>query len=352
MAGLEPGGTKPDRTALLSAFVIFLGLTLVLLALSFPAGVYSVFSGGLSRNFTFASIVKPYLWIGPAAVRVPIQVSAGALFALLTAIYAAFLVYSLWERERPLRAISDAFREGVGALFSSPFLVAIISIGFLIFTASIIDQIVASTGTPIGELTGDPLSLLVGLTYSPLVEEIGFRVVLIGVVAFILSISRPWKKALAALWKPSTAIEGLTLGSGASVIIWAATCFSAATFGVSHVVSGWDIGKFPDAAFGGLVLGYLYVRYGFHVAVIAHWGVDFFDTVFAFFGQAAYGIPANSGTQVYALQAVLVLNFLLLFGLMSFLLVIYLGARKLARLRSGAPSGDFKGLQGGGGVEP
>jgi len=353
MAGPQPGTVRPDRTVMLSVFVVFLGLTLVLLALSFPAGVYSVFSGRLSRNFTYSSNVQPFLFIGPAVVRLPIQVSVGAMFAFLTTIYAAFLVYSMWQRERPMGAIRSAFRGGTGELMSSPFLVAVISIGFLTFSLISIDGIVSYAGAPIGALSGDPMRLLVSLTYSPLVEEIGFRVLLIGVVAFILSVTRPWRKALSALWKPSNAIEGLSVGSGPSVIIWAATVFSAATFGVSHIGNPWDIGKLPDALFGGLVLGYLYVRYGFHVAVLAHWGDDFFGSVFSFFGQAAYGVPANSATQAYILQSISLLNSILLFGLVSFLLVTYLAVSKFVTWRSGAPAGDFdKGLQEGGGIQP
>ena len=36
---------------------------------------------------------------------------------------------------------------------------------------------------------------------------------------------------------------------------------------------------------GGLFWGYLYIRYGFHVAVLAHWGVDYLGSVFYFMSQ-------------------------------------------------------------------
>jgi hypothetical protein len=340
----EPGPGRSDRTALLVAFVALLGLTVVLVAASIPVGVYTVFSGRLSTTFTYGSLVHPYFWIGPVAAFLPFRVSAGALFAIFTAIYVAFFLYSLREREGPLRAIAMSFREGFGALTSSPFLVAILSIGFLTFTGSVMIQVVQSTGAPIGGPTGDPLELLVGFTFSPLVEELGFRVLLIGVVALILSMSRPWRTALSALWRPSKAIEGLAVGSGASIIVWAATGFSAVTFGACHVVCGgspWDIGKIPDAVYAGFVLGYLYVRYGFHVAVLAHWGVNFFGYVYAFFGQAAFGMPWNSSTTEFLGQYLVDLDMLFLFGLASFLVVLYLGVRKLARWRSERREGEF-----------
>ena len=336
-------------------FAALLGFTILLIVFSFPAGFYSVFSGKLSQNVTYNTAYQPYFWVGPAVAFAPFKIGAGAMFAAFSAIYVLFFLYALGQKERFWSAIKAAFRTGSDALLSSPFIVVIVSIGFLNFTASIIDLLVTSAGAPIGGPTGDPLSLLLGFTYAPLVEEIGFRVLLIGTVAFILSFGRPLRTALSALWRPSRAIEGFAVGSGASMIIWAATSFSAVTFGACHVLCGsaWDPGKLPEAIYGGFVFGYLYVRYGFHVAVLAHWGVDFFGSVYAFFGQAAYGIPWDSSTKEYLGQYLVDFDLLLLFGIASLLLVAYLGLKKLAAWRSGEATGDFdKGPPGGGGVDP
>ena len=345
-------GIKPGTAVMMLGLVSLLGITIVLIAFSFPAGVYSVFSGKLSQNVTYDSPIRPYFWIGPAIALAPFMVSAGAVFVLFTAVYVLFFLYSLRQREHFWSTLGRAFRTGSDALMSSPFIVVIVSIGFLTFTSTMIDDLVSSTGAPIGGPTGDPLALLMGFVYAPLVEEIGFRVILIGTVAFILSYGRPWRTALSALWRPSNAAEGLAVGSGASILIWAATSFSAVTFGACHVVCGntWDLGKLPEAIYGGFVLGYLYVRYGLHVAVLAHWGVDFFGGVYAFFGQAAYGIPWDS-TKEYLGQYLVDIDMLYLFGLASFLLVVYLGLKKLTASRSRGTTGDFdKGVSAGGGV--
>jgi hypothetical protein len=335
-------------------FVALLALTVALILFSFPAGVYSVFSGNLSQNFTYNTVIRPYFWVGPAVEFAPFLVSAGAWYAVFTAVYLLFFAYALSQRQHFWSAVGAAFKTGFEALASSPFVVTVVSIGFLTFTASIIDLLVSSAGAPIGGPTGDPLELLLGFSFAPLVEEVGFRLLLIGTVAFILSYGRPLKTALGALWRPSKVMEGLTVGSGASLIIWAATSFSAVTFGACHVVCGsgtWDVGKLPEAIYGGFVLGYLYVRYGLHVAVLAHWGVDFFGSVYAFFGQAAYGIPWDSTTREFAGQYLVDLDMLFLFGLASFLLVAYLGMKKVARWSSARRPADFKAPPDGGGVE-
>ena len=362
MEARPAGRGRPDRTALLIAFTVLLGLTVALIALSIPAGLYAVFSGRLSTAYGPGSscanantIVCNYFWVGPVVRVLPFAVSSGGWFALFTGIYAVLILYSVRARQGPLKAIAAAFSQEVESLAKSPFLVVVMSIGFLTFGASMIDLAVSSTGTPIGGPSGDPLALLVGLTYSPLVEEVGFRVILIGTVALVLSLRRPLKAALASLWRPSKAMEGLAVGSGASIIIWAAMGFSAFTFGACHVACGgstWDIGKFPEAAFGGLVLGYLYVRYGFHAAVLAHWGVNFFGSVYAFFGQAAYGIPWNSGAGEFLGQYLVDVDMLFLFGLLSFVLVLYLGIRRLARRPTSPPVGEFKDTSAGEIVEP
>ncbi len=338
------GEAKAGISIVAVVFVALFALTLFLVVLSFPLGVYTVFSGKLSQNVTSSTIIRPYFWVGPAVQFAPFVVSAGAWFALFTAVYLACLAFASLQRERLGSAVRGSLSRGAGALTSSPLVVVIVSIGFLTFTASMIDLLVSSAGAPIGGPSGDPFELLLGISFAPLVEEVGFRVLLIGVVALILSLARPWRTALAALWRPSKAIEGFAVGSGASLIIWAATSFSAVTFGACHVVCGggsWDIGKLPEAVYGGLVLGYLYVRYGLHVSVLAHWGVNYFGSVYAFFGQAAYGIPWNSAAKEYVGQLAVDVDMLFLFGLASFLLVMYLGVKKVVRLRSGEAPRDF-----------
>jgi Type II CAAX prenyl endopeptidase Rce1-like len=333
----QRGSTSSARSAFLSLFLLLLSLTVALIVISFPAGVYAFFSGRLSTTYTPANLITPYFWIGPLVGFFPFHVGAGAWFAFLIAVYGGFLAYALLQKPSPLKAAGAAFRTSFGALTSSPFLAAVISIAFLTFTATIIDALVIALGFPIGSVGGDPFELFLGFTTAPLVEEFGFRVMLIGVVALILSLGRPWKSAVGSLWRPSRALEGAAVGSGTSIIIWLAVGLSSVTFGACHVVCGtgsWDVGKFPEAAYGGFVLGYLYVRYGFHVAVIAHWGVDYFGSALAFFGQAFYGIPWNGGTTEFVGQYLVDFDMLFLFGLASFIVVTYLGVLKLVKRKA------------------
>lgn len=332
----EAGAPDQWRTAAVVAVLVLLGFTAALMLATFPAGTYAVFSGRLSGNFTASQLVTPYYWVGPLVGFFPFSVSAGGWFAFLTAVYALLVVSLLLGEARPAAAARRALKEGVGTLLSSPFLGTVVAIGFLTFTASLIDAFVSTSGVPIGGVTGDPFGIFLGFATAPLIEEVGFRVILIGLVAYILSLGRPLRTALAALWKPSVALEGAAVWSGTSIILWAAVAFSSATFGACHVAcggGGWQIGKLPEAIYGGVVLGYVYVKYGFPAAVITHWGIDYFGSAFAFFGQAAYAVPWNSATTEYLWQYVVDFDLIYVFGVASFILVAYVGVRKLLSSR-------------------
>lgn len=344
---MSPAGRPPGSLIPAVILLALLAFTAALMALSFPAGIYAVFHGGVSTTMNAGSLVQTYLWVGPIPAFLPL-VPVGATFLLLSGIYAAMFLFSAWQKPRPGTAASDALRTGVGSVLESPFFVIVVAIGFLSFSGVAITDLsqwaLGSVGNPFASF--DPLREFVTLALAPMGEEIGFRVVLIGLVAFVLSVGRPIRTALKALWRPSVLFEGAGVGS-AKGAVWGAILVSAAVFGLAHL-GGWNWAKLPYAVWGGLVLGYLYVRYGLHVAVLTHWGVDYFGSAFAYYGQSAYGIPAASATTQYFGQYLVDLDMGFLLGLVSFLLVTYLAVRRVLLARSDAQDGLVdKGLKEG-----
>jgi CAAX prenyl protease-like protein len=340
--GADEPPTSSESSVVLRVLLIILMLyTLVLIIFSFPAGLYSFFSGKLSALYNFESSGVTYLWLGPIPTLLPFEVPLGVVFVALTAVYVAMFAWAARQPASPVETIRASIHSGVESLFESPFLLILISIGFVDFTDTVITYAVQASGGAVGNpfVNVDPFQELTSLAIAPLREEFGFRVLLIGLVALVLCMGRPLRQGLKALWRPSVAYEGLAVGTGAAVIVWAATVFSSVTFGVCHVFcgtggGGWAWGKIIPATFGGLVLGYLYVRFGFHVAVLAHWGVDYFGSVYSFLGQAAYGINWNSNTTEFLGQYLVDFDIVYLFGLASFLVVLYVGIKKLVRWRS------------------
>ena len=326
-------------SALAALLLILLLFTALLVALSFPAGIYTVFFTHLS-NSTAGTLENPFLWIGPVALVVPIPVATGVSFAIVLVIYIAMFTLAIFQGRSIPSAVASGLKKGFAELLSNRALLTLVAIGFLVFTAGLIDEVVVATGAPIGNpfTGGDDLLTFVGLALAPLREELGFRVLVIGIAAVVVTLPRPGmsatkaaESALKTLWRPSVAYEGVDNNILTLVVIWAASAVSAGTFGACHVAcggGGWELGKLPEATYGGVVLAYLYIKYGFHVAVLAHWGIDYFPSVFAFYGQGVSGIPWASSPG-YILQQIVASDLSGIFGLACTLAVAYLGLTKL-----------------------
>lgn len=321
---------SPIESLFIAILVALLLFTAVLVVASFPIGIYTVFFTSLSSQFSAASVVQGiYIFIGPVEAILPLAGSLGGFFIGLSVVYAAMIILAARQGRGMLSAVKASFTEGVGALFSNTFFATLFSIGFLGFTILVIDTVETSGGIPIGGLSGDAMQLFMSLTIAPLREELGFRMIMVGIPALALCFGRSWTQALKSLWRPSAAYEGEVNATYSQVIIAVAAVVSSITFGAVHVLSGagWEIGKLPEAAFAGGVLCYVYIKYGFHVAVLTHWGIDYLDSVYAFFGQGVYGISWTANN-AYVLQQILSLDIVAFLGVASFLAVCYLGLKK------------------------
>ena len=325
------------RRVFVAAFGAAFGATLALALASFVVGAYTAYFTALTPGVGAATLVPLFLWAGPVPVELPHAFPYGAIFAFATAVYILLFVAAARGGESPARAVLGGARTSLGALLSSDLVVAAVSLGFLTFVATGIDAVTVAAGGQIGGLTGSDATVFLSTATAPIVEEVGFRVCIIGLVALILSLGTGWRDSLRALWRPSSVYEGRDVRAGKVYVIAVALVASSVAFGLAHIAagSGWQPGKLPEAAFGGLVLGYVYVRYGLHVAVLTHWGVDFLGTAFAFFAEGRYGIPWGSDPG-YLLQQWVTGDLFLGIGFLSFLLVSYLGARRLiARAQAG-----------------
>ena len=64
-------------------------------------------------------------------------------------------------------------------------------------------------------------------------------------------------------------------------------------FGAAHALSDqWSNGKFAQAAMAGIILGWVYYRYGFVAALLIHWATNY--VVFSF----AYLVSSINETRV------------------------------------------------------
>jgi hypothetical protein len=69
-------------------------------------------------------------------------------------------------------------------------------------------------------------------------------------------------------------------------------------FGIAHVISGepWTSGKIIQASVGGIILGWVYFRYGLAAAIILHWATNYFIYSYIFLISEINGISVHNAT--------------------------------------------------------
>ena len=84
-------------------------------------------------------------------------------------------------------------------------------------------------------------------------------------------------------------------------------------FGVAHVISGepWTTGKILQASIGGIIIGWVYFRYGLAAAIILHWATNYFIYSYLFLISEINGISvqnASSHTMIGTFETILIIS--------------------------------------------
>ena len=162
------------------------------------------------------------------------------------------------------------------------------------------------------------LTLFLAITIAPITEEIGFRVMLIGIPLFLIFAHKSSIKFFfATLWHPYNNLHIMQNRRVIGIII-AVGLF----FGLAHIISGepWSEGKFAQAAISGIIIGWVYYRYGLISAVLIHWATNYFIYSYIFFISDLNQISihnALSHSMIGTLEIILVVT-----GVLSIVMVV------------------------------
>jgi hypothetical protein len=236
-----------------------------MMIISFPIGAYVVFNSEVGKEINFQ-----YPLVGDG-------------FIVMWCIYLVLFTISLAGPQRNLvKALSLVMIEGWQNVKNNALLSAITWFSILIVFSLIIDFIQHNFGINI-ELPASQNRLVqfFQVTTSPLSEEIGFRVLLIGLPLFaIFSHKASLKHFFKSLWHPSKNLEVTNYKKVITLIITVAIFFGAA-----HIISGtpWSAGKFAQATVAGIIIGWVYFRYGFAPAILIHWATNYFIFSYVYF---------------------------------------------------------------------
>lgn len=291
---------KPALKQLLLIFyAATIGILFGLMVLAFPLGAYLVYNTelGSTINYEFP-LDEFYIFFAGFPINLPIGNQLGELFIVLWSFYLLFFaILMLGPKRNILQSLIRTVNGDQHAPRDNALQMVIIWLAVLLIISKGLELIQQSAGVSIGSVEfSNPLIQLFNITAAPIREELGFRVILIGVPAYImLAKIHSIKYFFKTLWYPS---KYTFFGENMHRNVYILITVSAILFGLAHFLygGGWSYGKIPQAMIGGWIIGWLYYRYGLHTAILMHWSTNYFIYAYGYFGKTIWGFPENDST--------------------------------------------------------
>lgn len=262
----------------------FLSVLFGIMLLSFPIGLYVMFNSDIGKDINYQYPINGIdLFLGGIGYKLPITFEMGDAFIITWAIFLIlFSISYLGPNDSLLKTLSNLMSKGWRNLRENALMNTITWFSILILFSVIIETIQQSFGIKIESPYADNnLIRYFQLGISPLTEETGFRVLLIGIPLFLMySHTSSLKLFFKSLWRPAKYLHIENYQKSIILIITIGLFF-----GVSHIISGtpWSPGKISQATVSGIIIGWVYVRYGFAPAVLIHWATNYFLFSYLYF---------------------------------------------------------------------
>ena len=292
-----------------------------LMIISFPIGAFVVFNSEIGDNIDFGFPLDEFdIFIAGINLVFPIEYQIGDAFVIVWSLFAIlFSISIIGPRKNFLSAINGFIVKEKNTIDENYLITIIKWFSVLVVISGIINFIQESFGvmTQPPESTND-LILFLSITIAPITEEIGFRVMLIGIPLFVIySYRTSFKSFFKALWHPYQNLDIANHKKSVLIIILVGIFFGAA-----HIISGepWSNGKFAQAAVSGIIIGWVYYRYGLITAILIHWATNYFIFSYVFTVSEINGISienAISHSMINTLELVLVVT-----GIISIAVII------------------------------
>jgi hypothetical protein len=238
-----------------------------MMVLSFPLGAYVMFQSELGGDINFEF---------PINLFDIFEIEIGDAFVILWVIYVIiFSIAMSGPKQDFIKTMSSLLSDGKLTRHTN-YMVAVTKwFSILILVSAIINFIQEGFGiSTIPPPVENDLIQFFYVSLAPITEEIGFRVLLIGLplLAFY-SHKVSVKHFFKGLWSPSNNLHIYETRRAIILIL-----IVAVFFGLAHIISGepWSGGKFAQATISGLILGWVYFRYGLISAILVHWATNYF----------------------------------------------------------------------------
>jgi Type II CAAX prenyl endopeptidase Rce1-like len=257
---------------------------------------YSDLTYDLQANYTAATVIPAsegiVFFVTLFTVQLPVSYTIGQLFLVLWVIFIILFAMALnGPSQSVIGALKKGYREGVSGIYSNSMFAVVSLFTVVLWGQDLLAYLQAAGGVSTGSLAAsDPLLTFLSYAIAPIREELGFRVIPIGVAALLILWGRGRvRDGLMALWHPMRYLKKNDSPADYKrhqLIMYILIAISAALFGYAHVFfgGGWGIGKISEAAGAGVAFGVLYYQYGLPATILIHWAFDYEYGTYVFSG--------------------------------------------------------------------
>jgi len=263
-------GLAIPHTALIS--VIF-----CLMVISFPTGMYLVFNSGMGDDITYEYPMDSLsIFLAGIGFEVQLEFEIGDGFVVIWCAFLIIFTIALFgPKTNFVSVLQSMITEGKYKIQDNYIVAAIKWFSILVIVSAGIIAVQELFGISVEQPeTSNQLVQFFGISLAPIIEEIGFRVILIGIPLFALYSQGPSLKLLGkSLWWPWKNLHNVNVKKALTVII-----IVGILFGAAHIFSdqSWSSGKLAQAVASGIIIGWVYYRYGLAPAILIHWATNYF----------------------------------------------------------------------------
>ena len=307
-------GLAIPHTALIS--VIF-----CLMVISFPAGMYLVFNSGIGDDITYEYPMDSLsIFLAGIGFEAPIEFEIGDGFVIIWCTFLIIFTISLFgPKTNFVSVLQSMIAEGKYRIQDSYVISSIKWFSILVIVSTVIIGVQELFGISV-EQPEAPNQLIhfFDISLAPIIEEIGFRVILIGIPLFALyshhSSLRIFGKSL---WWPWKNLRNVSTKKALIVIV-----IVGILFGSAHIFSdeAWSSGKLAQAIASGIIIGWVYYRYGLAPAILIHWATNYFVYSYGYIVAEINQIPISDAFSHSLLSTVEII--LVVTGVISVIILV------------------------------
>jgi hypothetical protein len=281
------------------------------MVLSFPIGAYLVFNSEIGADITYEYPMNDLnVFLAGVGFQVPVEFELGDGFIVLWCLFLILFAVAIFgPKKNFVNVLQSIISAGKYHQLRDNYIITAIKwFSILVVVSGVIISVQEFFGISVEKIEApNQLIQFFQLLLAPLIEEIGFRVILIGLPLFALySYKSSLRLFVKSLWRPSHHLRITDLKKPLLIII-----IVGIFFGVSHVITGetWSAGKFAQATVSGLIIGWVYFRYGLAPAILIHWATNYFIYSYAYIVADINKIPVETAfthSLLYMLELMLI----------------------------------------------